>query len=508
MSEERGRIAAGATRLLSAPSARILVRAVDRAPLRTDEDRLSLKPLALLTALGVGLRLLLLVLSGEPELQSDEANYVYLALMWNRFDVYFDQHRFLWPPAYTWYLGAAFDAFGDRGLFAARVGQTLASASIGLSTMLFAYRLFGMRAARVAGLIWIVYLPLAVFSHLLWNETLFLAVFLPALYQVLRVTGDAPRVRVDLRLLVAGFLFAASLLVKEAPTYLVPVLALTLACSAGGIGEGLRRASLLLLAIAVVLVPWGLRNQEVYGRFVFAGASLGENVYNGLNAAYRNFDLIPLDTERLRRGEEPITDEVREWFVAVDEEGQWDRAEEIPHVIERSDEHVARGLAFARERPGWLFRSRVKKLADLVTPMSFYTRHLALGHYDPSVLGGSVVRKLTGTWALFASAAVLLLGLRGLVLHLPRGRGGVVVLLTIGYVAGTSLLVAMSRFRTPIDPLLIALAAGALVGRGATPGPARRALAAASVVVLIFLWWVNFPEVSTAVTEMVWRRES
>ena len=474
------------------------------SPRTPDEDPLSYKPLILLTVLGVGLQWILLVLSGEPELQSDEANYVYLALVWTRLGVYLDQQRYLWPPGYTWYLGWAMDLFGDRGLFAARVGQVLASASVGLTTMLLAYRLFGMRTARLAGAIWAAYLPLAVFAHLLWNETLFLALFLPAIYQLVRVVAEGERLRVVLRLTTAGLLFGLVLLLKEAPFYLVPLLALVLLFTAGGVGEGLRRSTLFAGMVALMLIPWGLRNREVYGRFVPSGASLGENVYNGLNAAYRNFDLVPLEIERERRGEPPIA--VRPWFVAIDPEKQWERADEVLHTIERSDENTRRGLAFARENPGWLVRSRIKKAADLVTPMSFYTRHLALGHYDTSVLGSSLGRKVTGVWAVLCSLGVLFLGLRGWIGNLERGRGGSVLAVVIAYTAGTSLLVAMSRFRVPIEPLFIVFTAGAL-GRVRAPiAGARRALLLAAWAVLVFLWWVNWPEVWTILSEMVWRR--
>ena len=138
--------------------------------------------------------------------------------------------------------------------------------------------------------------------------------------------------------------------------------------------------------------------------------------------------------------------------------------------------------------------------------MSFYTRHLALGHYDSSALGGSLVRKLTGAWALACPMGVLVLGLAGFLTCL-RDRAGLVVLgLVIGYVLSTGLLVAMSRFRTPIEPLLIALSAGALAGRDRWAGGPRRWVVYAGWAALLFLWWVNLPEVWTVVTEMVWRR--
>ena len=259
------------------------------------------RTLLLWTSLGVGLRALVLALVGDLELQSDEGNYVYLALLWNHFGVYFDNHRFLWPPGYPAFLAQCLELFGAAGLLAARWIQVLASAAVGASTMLIARRAFDERAARVAGIVWCFYLPLAGFTHTLWNETLFLACFLPALLNVLVVLQDGARAR-DRNVVLAGLFLALALYVKELPLYYSGVLALLLF----GFGrhpstvEGLRRASLFLLTLAVLHVPWGLRNLEVYGRFVPVGSSLGENAYVGLNGEYRNYDLRLFASRRVR----------------------------------------------------------------------------------------------------------------------------------------------------------------------------------------------------------------
>ena len=49
----------------------------------------------------------------------------------------------------------------------------------------------------------------------------------------------------------------------------------------------------------------------------------------------------------------------------------WERAEEIHNLPDRMAENVRRGVRFAGADPGWLVRSRIKKLADLVAPVSF-----------------------------------------------------------------------------------------------------------------------------------------
>jgi len=476
----------------------------------SDDERGALRPLVLLCAAGVGVRLLLFFLSGGLDLQSDEANYVYSAVSWLHYDVYFDQHRYLWPPGYTWFLAQCLSALGVSGLLLAKLLQIAASAVVGMLIMLFARRLFGMRAARMAGVLWIFYLPLIFYTHVLWNETLFLACLLPSLYLLLTVLqspGSGPEdPRMDLALIGAGLSMSAALYLKEAPLYLCGALALLLIPFAASKLEGVRRAGLFLLVVLCAVLPWSLRNLEVYGHTVPLGASLGENAFNGLNADHRNFDLIPIDVARAKNKQGLLKNQYRPWFVEADLDSRWSRAEapEFINTVERSVENKRLGLAYAREHPGWLMRTRVKKLADLVTPFSFYTRHLALGRYDESVLGSPLLRKLTSLWAMACPVLVLLLGLAGFLLALEDRAALWVLGLTGAYYLTTAMLVSMSRFRLPLVPFLIVLSAGLLTSESRTTSRSRRAATWAVWGLLLFLWWVNFPETWTVYSEMIW----
>ncbi|MAG63831.1 hypothetical protein CMO84_09965 [Candidatus Woesearchaeota archaeon] len=533
-----------------------------------------------IAAAGLTLRLCLLWIAGDLDLQSDEANYVYLGIAWNHFGFYFDQHRYLWPPGYSWLMARSLDLFGENGMLAVKYLQVFASVSIGMTTMLFAVRLFGLRAARIAGWIWVAYLPLAAFTHLLWNETLFSALFLPGLYQILRLLQLGEDPRATRRVIVAGLCLAGSLYLKESPQFLVVVLALLLVPFAGGLIEGVRRATLLLLVVGACILPWGMRNQNVYGKFIPLGTSLGENAFNGLNRDYRNFDLIPIEVERERRDLRSTRTVARHWFDYVEPipygslqeriaalrketsetldanrdrvaaggepdpraevlqarllhsskqqnrlaaqtpqqapetlvdfaaDSGWLRAEppDVINAAQRSEVNTARGLRFAREHPGWYVRSRIRKLADLLAPVSFFTRHQALGHYDGTPLGGNLLRKLTSLWAVACPVLVLLLGIVGYTTVLRNRPAWLLFGCTLGYFLCTTLLVAMSRFRIPTIPLLIVLAAGFVVHGRSVEGPARKILATLSALLVLFLWWITWPENSMVFSEMVWRR--
>ncbi len=479
--------------------------------------------ITLLVVLGVVLRAFMARDAMPLDIQSDEANYIYFALALERFGIFFDQHRYFWPPGYSWLISQFISPeSGIAGLDALRGFQVLLSSVIGTTTMLFAWRLFSSRAAIAAGFLWAIHLPLGAFTHFLWTETVFLSLFLPALWHLLVGMDRAShqnRASATRRLLISGALFGLALYVKELPLYLVPAAGLLvffrgIAESAGAL-ESLRRALIVPLTALVILTPWTLRNQEVYGRTVLSGATLGENVYVGLNARYFNFDTLPLRRIRATLKLPQVDTYTRQFFTSppaswepADVNGDgvidprdaaWKRAEEIPHAIDRHGVQMGRGLEYAMENPAWTVRTRLKKWADLVAPMSFFTRHHALGKYPPGSALAGPLRKPSILLAAGQSALVMLLGLAGFFFTLQRGPGRQLLCVVFGYVMLTSTLVAMSRFRVPVEPFLIVLSSGLLAhgwaGRGnARMGALRIGAFALSVAILLGLWWISGPE--------------
>lgn len=455
-------------------------------------------------AVGLLLRLALLLLSGEPELTSDEGGYVYLALGWLRFDFLGDAERFLWPPAWPYVLRTAFEWFGRDGLFAAKCFSVAASLATGLAVAGLGRRLSGERAGVLACALWALYLPLAAFTHLLWAEPLFLAFFAPALYFLVAAEQEQDARRADRQLFLAGLLCGGALLVKEAPTFLVPLLFLGLLLSRrrGALPERFRRASLFPLAVIAVVLPWSARNFEVYGRLAPVGISLGENVYGSLNSRYTNFDLRAVS--RIR-GEKPKLEEIgRPFFMPGDPATEWQRATEPPNTAARSAENVRRGLDWVLENPGAFLRTRVKRLADICLPTSFFVRQQGCLTYAESPLGEPALRRPLVVWAFLAPALLLFLAVPGMVHRLRRLRcspGAWVAPVVVFYFLATSLLSSMSRLRVPMLPVLFVLVAGFLTLERWRwfAGTRTRLAALLGWLVLFFLWWVDFPELKALV---------
>ncbi|MEM6672832.1 MAG: glycosyltransferase family 39 protein [Planctomycetota bacterium] len=462
-------------------------------------------PIAVIVVAGVALRALMLGAALPVDLQSDESNYVYAAVVLERLGFFVDHQRYLWPPAHPWLVAKAIGAFGSDGLDAIRWLHVALSSVIGATTMLFAWRLFSRRAAVVAGILWAVHLPMAAYTHFLWSEPLLLALLLTALWNLLRALDaieGSIEASIPARLIASGALFGAALYVKELPLYLVPLAGLIVFVRSWGAGPGLalNRALLVPLTAFVVVLPWTLRNVEVYDRVVLGGSTLGENAYVGVNAEYMNFDFVPLRKKRVAMGLEPIEAVSRPSFTSPPpaEEGSrtrgWPRRDDVVHVIDRQSAQLREALAYAASHPSWTLRTRIKKLSDFFTPLSFLLRSYALGNYAEESAMNGPPRGPIVVWSLALPIALLLLAAGGFFLTLPGGAGRDVVALTITYVAATSLLVAMSRFRVPIEPLIIALAAGFLAHGPATRSVPRIVGCAATVVALVGLWWVSLPE--------------
>jgi len=466
-----------------------------------------------LTGCGVALRLVALLLAGDLEPVLDEGAYLYHAACWERFGFHVDSGRWLWAPGYPLFLRVALGAFGVEGVQVAKLVQVVLSASVGFCSMRIAADLFGRRAGFAAGLLWCVHLPLIGFTHLLWPETLFLALLMPALALQLRWSQRADEPGAAGLLLPAGLLLGCAALVKEAAMLLPLVLAAAILVRLrGSWREGARAASLLVLAAVAAVLPWSLRNQEVHGQVALVGASAGYNSWVGVTGRTRNFDYPAAFLAPGRDGYASLYD-AEDWrFRAFIERPEGTTLEALParregrsprNAVQLSRAETARAWRHARRHPGLFLRGRIKQLSNWVTPTSFFVRHMGMGRYVGLQPGGWLQRALLVT-ALLVPSLVLILGVRGLVrLVRARAPGTEVVLAALALAVALALLVGMSRHRAAWEPLLIVLAAGGLL-RGpvsAERGPSRVVLLGWAL--LGGLWFIGAPELVAAV-HAVW----
>jgi 4-amino-4-deoxy-L-arabinose transferase-like glycosyltransferase len=445
---------------------------------------------------GVAVRFAFLSLSGELELWADEAHYVQLAAMWSRFGFYMGSPEYLWPPVYPAFLALFVGLFGEYGITAAKIGQVLLSGVVGMSVVLLAWRLFSHRAALVAGLLWACYLPLIGYSHLLWPETLFLCFLLPAVYLVTTLVGsELSPAQTRLRLVGVGVLLGLAILTKEAalPLPLLFGLFLIFTKSRGPLGRRAIRAAVLVLSTVVVVLPWTLRNAEVYGRWVVGGSTLGRNMLWGVNAKYVNFDYTRPGMAAIVASQGSF----RRWLIEPPPESGW-RQSRAANLIDRSDEDVQMGVGFARSHPGFYLRTRLKRLADFVTPLSFFDRHYRLELYR-GWLGKSGVRHILITLSVLSTMLVMAGALPGLFWVLSGRTQRLLLVSVLLTFSIPVLIIAISRYRVPAEPLMLVLTAGLVASAGDRRRPRRWEWTAVITgwVVLAILWLINAKEVWT-----------
>ena len=451
-----------------------------------------------IVALGITIRFVFLLLAWNQTAFADESQYLYLAAVWSRFGVYTDSTMYLWPPGYPCFLYGCLKLFGPAGVYAAKLIQVVLSGAIGLSTILIAYRLATARAACLAGLMWAVYLPLIGFTHSLWPETLYLALLMPGFCLLLPFFGQEAgkggrkNERSNARLVAAGVLIGLSILVKEVALWWFVLVGMLLLFQRRqrSWSVALNRASLFLLAGAVVILPWALRCYEVYGRIVPSGATLGRNVHLGINSKYWNVDYPLPDSARITEANADVHRLLTETAAQ-----QW-QTSTARNVVALSSDNVRRGLRFAADNPGYFARSRIKNLADWATPLSFFVRNFALARYD-GILRNPVAWRVLVVAAMLMPMTVLAASAGGY-FHALRGvagRGFLGVTL-LYFIAANVLIVASSRYRLCIAPLLIVLAATFLAG-GFRRRWTKRGIAACTVVwgTLVILWLINALEI-------------
>ena len=349
------------------------------------------------------------------------------------------------PPLYLYFVGVTFALFGS--LAAVKYAQCLVGALLVPALGLLGRRVFGAKAGLVAAGMAAFYPELVWFASHFWAETVFTVILWWAIERLVAAdSGASTRAA-----LVSGLLFGLAVLTRETVLYFLPVAGLWLAWRRVG---GARRAAWLLVAAALVVVPWTVRNWLVFGTLVPVSTSGALNLWQG--------------NTRLSR------QQVYEEYWAVNgriPKYQLARRRAVEAILER--------------QPLWILEKLRDEMPAFWAAHGQPVVHLERGAY------GAVARPA----ALGAVAVVLLPYLLALglfvpgVAWLPRGRAPLIVLGFLGfYVLLHVAAHGYPRYRLPAMPAVFLLAAHGWVAWRTRPRPAldrwHRLAAAATALVL------------------------
>ena len=362
--------------------------------------------------------------------------------------------RFIFhPPLYIYFIGVLQTAFGS--LAAVKIGQCLLGASLVPALALVGRRVSGDATGLTAAAIAAFYPELVWFSSHFWAETLFTALLWWGMERLV-AADEASSSRAAA---LAGVLLGLAVLTRETVLYFVPFAALWLAWRGAGhpagrglSRAGLRRAAWLLATSLLVVLPWTVRNELVFGAFVPVSTAGALNLWQG--------------NTRLSR------QQVYQEYWAVH-----GKIEKYQLARRKGSE------AILARQPLWIFEKLRDEMPEYWAAHGQPIVHLERGAYDD----------VPRAWALAAVALVLAPYLAVLVLFvagiavLPRKR---VVVLLLGFLVYYMLLHVAShgypRYRVPSLPVLFLLAAHGLCAwrRRAPLGPRNRVAAALTALVL------------------------
>ncbi|MGN6558577.1 MAG: ArnT family glycosyltransferase [Solirubrobacterales bacterium] len=169
------------------------------------------------------------------------------------------------PPGYPVLLGAVYAASGDS-VTAGRIAGALLGALAVYLIYLIARAVWGRRTALFAAALAAVFPPLVLLSRELFSESLFIVLELAAVLSVFAFRRSGGLLRWALA---AGLLCGAATLTRNVGLALIVPVAIGMWRS----GVGSRAAALagpavVLASVIVLLVPWTVRNEAEFGRFI------------------------------------------------------------------------------------------------------------------------------------------------------------------------------------------------------------------------------------------------
>lgn len=352
----------------------------------------------------------------------------------------------LWAPAYPTLMALFKVLFGWSATIK---GLQVAAAIV---TIFLIYRLaqrhFGARAGRIAAWLFAANPVMAFYAMSLWSEALYTPVLLGMIlaFDTARESFEEQGGRRALQWAAqAGGLLGLAVLFRGVATYMLPVLVVGMLWRRWWTRRAWMQAIACCVAAAAVVAPYSAYISHKMGALVIADRTLGQMMWLGNN----NFSPIGFDY-----GNGQLS---KRAFDRIEQDGR-DRCASKRQAMERDTCETQRGILWIKTHPQEFVARIPVRIAQMVTPHSLLTRHLRWGYWKglPQWVDELII--LVGAaQAIF----VMWVGTAGLIARGRDGRGVLVGGVLAYHVAAIAMLAGISRYRVPLEPLLM-IYAGAL----------------------------------------------
>lgn len=348
------------------------------------------------------------------------------------------------PPLYPLALAVVHKAHG--GQTALRLlGALLGAVTVGLIYLLAA-RIWNRRVAAVAGGMAAVFPPLVVLSASYLSELLFIPLVLAATLAAFGYRND-PRIRWAAA---AGVLTGLAALTRTNGLLLVVAL---------GIGVWIlrplfsRRAlaapAVLAVAAALTVTPWVIRNAVVFHRFVGIGDQTGYALAGTYNSEARQMAEHP---------GQPRAPHLLESFRPVFARSDLDEAERFSRLNDAAVDFIGEHPAYVPQTMAW----NVLRVFDIERTDSYERVFQA---QTLQAVGMPGLASLLVPLSLYVVTALAGLGTLAVALRLGHVKGPPLFfwLVPLMMVLPALAVYGLARYRAPVDPFLVMLAAFGLV---------------------------------------------
>jgi 4-amino-4-deoxy-L-arabinose transferase-like glycosyltransferase len=343
------------------------------------------------------------------------------------------------PPGYPVFLAAVYAIAGPTPGVGRLAGAFLGTLSVALIGLI-ALRLWGKRVAMIALGLAAVAPPLVIFSTALISEALFVPVVLAAVLTALEVRRSPRRHRWAIA---TGVLIGLATLTRTNGLILLVPFVLAVAP-----GSGRRRprawtpAAALVLAALLTIAPWTVRNWIVFHDFIPVSDESGYTLagtYNQTSRADRKLPAVWIEAEH---GASPEYARI----LTVARRKRWNEVTYGSHLQAAAIADIERDPAYVLKVGYW----------NSIRMLSLGETRLAVGN-----LKDTDIPQAPALLEINSLPLLLVLALGGLLTR-PARRAPKWLWLVPLSLATSVFVTGFIRFRSPIDPFLVMLAALAL----------------------------------------------
>jgi 4-amino-4-deoxy-L-arabinose transferase-like glycosyltransferase len=341
------------------------------------------------------------------------------------------------PPAFPLFLGGVYASVGREAPGIARLAEAvLGTLAVGLIGLI-ATRIWGGRVGMLALGIAALAPPLVILSTALVSEALFVPLTLGAVLAALEARRSSRPLRWAF---VTGALVGAAELTRTNALLLLPPLALALWTAQPRTGRmALMRVGVMVAAVVVAVIPWTVRNLLTFHAFVPVSTEVGYTLAGTYNQASRADQRWPAVWKEAEHGASP--EYARILFYASTQ--RWNERR-------LGDRLLSAAIADIRHDPAYVLKVGVWNTI----------RMFHLGELDFAVanLRDTDIPRIPALLAIYGFYPLGILALAGIGTARVRQAPAWIWLLAI-CLGSTVFVTGFIRFRSPIDPFLVMLAA-------------------------------------------------